>query len=134
MLKVLEDLYALDQELTALNYIKGITKTYKTMKLWVIFAATITTILVMAVMILEEITYFSARAAIALEIGVFVTYCLPLMCTTAMLFQFCTFLAIIKQRYSWLNQKIVNITTLCSKRTLYYKKSRMKISNSQLHL
>lgn len=129
----MEDLHTLDQELTVLNYIKNITKTYKTMKLRVIFAATITTIIVMIVMILEEITYFSSKAAIVLEIGVFVTYCLPLMCTTAMLLQFCTFLAIIKQRYSWLNQKIENIAALCSQRTLY-KESKMKIWNSESRL
>lgn len=92
----------------------------------------LTTFAVLLVVALEENTYSNSIVDIN-EFGDFVTYCLPLFTTSFMLLQFCTYLAIIKQRYNWLNQQIENIASLCREQLLYKKSRNSLMLNNKKH-
>lgn len=113
ILNLLDQLHSVDQELQSSNFVVDVTKTYKETKLKVIIAITLASLLLVFVIIFNAETYNPSYMNVNV-FGDYVTYCMPLICTSYMLLQFCTFLVILKQRYTWLNNKITNIAVLCS--------------------
>lgn len=100
------------------------------MSLQTIIAVILATLIVSSVIILEEIT-FSFSEVLQVKFGDNVVYCLPVVFISCMVIQFCTFLAIIKQRYTWLNKQIEDIALLCKNQILHVRKNRLQFCNEQ---
>lgn len=113
--KLLEDLDMFDQEVKISNIVQHVTQTYKFRRAQLVALITLTLLLLTLIIIFEEGTYYSNHAIDVNVVSHCSAYAMPLICTSFMVLQFCTFIATIKQRYSWLNKQIKEISKMCNR-------------------
>lgn len=67
----------------------------------------------------------------AIVVGDFLTYWMPIICSSCLVLQFCTFAVLLIERFEWVNDQLKKLTFLCSKHGLIKKKLGIPFSISQ---
>lgn len=105
----------LDEEFKALHYVWNIKEDNRSVKLEIIIANVVVSSLI-AYFITTDVLVFYPPFELSEEfIGDTVLNRLPAVYSSYTLLQFCSFLAILKQRFKWLNRNLKKIARICSK-------------------
>lgn len=84
------------------------------MKVRAIAATAFASIFVLYVISFDALTYAKPYVN-AIVVGDFLTYWMPIFCTTYLVLQFCTFMALLNERFQWLNGQLKKLAFMCSK-------------------
>lgn len=117
ILKLITELEAIDQELLKLNFIQNLEGKYKRIRIKTITATVLTTLFIIYVNLFDGLTYGKPYVN-AIVVGDFLTYWMPTFCTSYMVLQFCSFVALLKERFEWLNSQLKKLAFLTSKHAL----------------
>lgn len=115
----MEKLETLDRELKNVRIVSNTNRFYSAMRLRVIIAVVLSTMLIVCVIVADVITFDPLYPTYA-AIGDTVIYRVTLTCTTYMLLQFCAFLEVIRQMYKWLNRYIKTTAETCKKQNSFH--------------
>lgn len=113
----MKQLRSIDEDFKKLNFVENIEAKYKFMRLKVVVATVLTTLFVTYVIVFDGLTYGKPYVD-PIVVGDFLSYWMPTICTSYLILQFCTFVALLKQRFGWLNKQLKKVAFLCSKHNL----------------
>lgn len=117
ILSLLEQLQQLDQDFAKLNIISDAKQSYRQMRLEVIVAIILSSMLACFVILTDLYSFLSFDFPEGI-ISDTMIYRITLFCTNLMVLQFCTFLGVIRQRFNWLNRHIKTIAADCCKQNV----------------
>lgn len=106
MMGEITSIFHLDRELERFRYIE-IHKSYKKSKRWIIVATVLLIIYLSLILIFNIITYGSRTDVVF--VGEVIAYVCPTIINTVMELQFCTMVLVLRRRFYWINNKLLEI-------------------------
>lgn len=104
----------MDHDFQTLNLVSNIEGKYERLRIKAIASSTIASLAVTYVIIFDGLTYGKPYLNVII-VGDFIAYWMPILCTSFMVLQFCTFVALLKERFTWLNLQLKKIAFLSAK-------------------
>lgn len=111
----------LDNDFQKLNFVQDLEEKYKHMRSKVMAATVFTTLFICYVLIFDGLTYGKPDVN-EIVVGDFLTYWTPIFCTSYLVLQFCSFAALLKERFKWLNNHLEKLAYLSSKHVTIKRK------------